>query len=307
MAAESSMKIRADRRAPAGIVDEVDSAGGILTLTDTVFGFFEDGEGSTESCTNDRVQTTYAEEEDEDEEEEENSINNAERKAFWESQHQILKAALSRTSSLELRIRKDTEQALRDSRAEGPVCVCPKPVMGGCRNCFLRDVSDRLRKAGYDSAICKSKWRSSPDIPSGEHSYIDVVSTSSSKKSSVRVVIEVDFRAEFEMARASAEYSNLIDRLPQVFVGKKERLGNLIKILCGAAKTCMKENKMHMGPWRKHKYMQAKWLGTCERTTPSPVFSVGISERQRKRRASMLTFDLGDNLPSMHCTAVEVL
>lgn len=145
-------------------------------------------------------------------------------------------------------------------------------------------------------------------IIAGEHSYIDVMSSSSSKKSSVRVVIEVDFRAEFEMARASAEYSNLIDRLPNVFVGKAERLGNLIKILCGAAKKCMKENKMHMGPWRKHKYMQAKWLGTCERTTPpSPVFSVGISERQRKRRASMLTFDLGDKLPSMHGTAVEVL
>ncbi|KAF9604113.1 hypothetical protein IFM89_002788 [Coptis chinensis] len=65
----------------------------------------------------------------------------------------------------------------------------------GCRKCLMSDISDGLCKAGYNSvickskwrsspdipsagynsAICKSKWRSSPDIPSGEHTYIDVV------------------------------------------------------------------------------------------------------------------------------------
>lgn len=137
-----------------------------------------------------------------------------------------------------------------------------------------------------------------------------MVTTSSSKKRSLRVVVELDFRAEFEMARASPEYNRLIEPLPHVFVGKAERLGSLIKILCDAAKKCMKENKMHMGPWRKHKYVQAKWLGTCERIAPAVPFSVGLSDpdnRQRKLTASMLTFHLLDNLPPMHRPAVEVV
>jgi len=34
----------------------------------------------------------------------------------------------------------------------------------------MREVSGRLQKAGYNSAVCKTKWRSSPDIPSGKYS-----------------------------------------------------------------------------------------------------------------------------------------
>nr|DAD20963.1 TPA_asm: hypothetical protein HUJ06_022426 [Nelumbo nucifera] len=215
-------------------------------------------------------------------------------------------ATLSRTSSLESKIRQATKEALRESQLKGNICVCRRPVTGGCRSCLQREVSDHLRKAGYDCAICKSKWRSSPDIPSGEHTYLDVLEKSP-KKGEVRVVIELNFRAEFEVARAKDEYNRLINRLPEVFVGKAERLRTLIKILCSAAKECLKENKMHMAPWRKHKYMQAKWFGPCERTTPAPLFPVGFSDRPAKPRASMLTFDLLEKLPNLHCTAVEVV
>ena len=121
------------------------------------------------------------------------------------------------------------------------------------------------------------------------------------------MVIELNFRAEFEMAKANQEYKQLINRLPEVYVGKTERLKALIKILCSAAKECMKEKKMHLGPWRKLKYMQSKWAGTCERTTPAPYFPGGFSDRPPKSRASMLTCDLSETLPVWHCTAVQVL
>lgn len=140
----------------------------------------------------------------------------------------------------------------------------------------------------------------------GEHTYIDVVDKSS-KKGEIRVVVELNFRAEFEMARASQEYNQLVGKLPGVFVGKAERLRGLIKIICSAAKKCMKERKMHMGPWRKQKYMQAKWFGTFKRTTSTTFLPEGFSTRLQRPKASMLTFDLLDKLPGMHCTAVEVL
>ena len=126
----------------------------------------------------------------------------------------------------------------------------------------------------------------------------------------MRVIVELNFRAEFEMARGSEDYNRLVRRLPEMFVGKVERLSNIIKILCMAAKKCLKQKKMHMGPWRKQRYMQAKWLGQCERNTSTNSLCMGYSERipkPSKPKASMLTVDLLEKLPSMHCMAVEVV
>lgn len=135
---------------------------------------------------------------------------------------------------------------------------------------------------------------------------MDVLETTS-RKGEVRVIIELNFRAEFEMARASEEYNGLVQQLPEVFVGKVERLQSIIRILCSAAKRCMKEKRMHIGPWRKHRYMLAKWLGPCERRAPLPTLPIGLSGQPRRPRASMLTIDLTGKLPGMHQTAVEVV
>ncbi|KAJ6824340.1 uncharacterized protein M6B38_382695 [Iris pallida] len=231
------------------------------------------------------------------------SVAVVESKAFWLEQHALLEDALSRPSQTETRIHSDTEEALTRMRSAGTSCACSKELC--CRNCTLRDVVDRLRDAGYNSAVCKSKWRRSLDIPSGEHSYADVVAAAkSAKRSPVRVVIELNFREEFEMARASREYNGLVGRLPEVFVGKSERLRSVIRVMCSAAKRCMKENRMHIAPWRKHRYMESKWLSaTCDRMSPSLLIPARVPEHERpaaRLRASMLTFDL-------HCTAVEVL
>lgn len=135
---------------------------------------------------------------------------------------------------------------------------------------------------------------------------MDVLETS--KKGVTRVIIELNFRAEFEMARASEEYNGLVRQLPEVFIGKAERLQSIIRILCAAAKKCMKDQHMHIGPWRKQRYMEAKWLGPCERrSAPLPTLPIGLVGRPRKPRASMLTAGLTGKLPGMHCTPVEVV
>lgn len=121
------------------------------------------------------------------------------------------------------------------------------------------------------------------------------------------MIIELNFRAEFEMARANEEYNMLIKRLPEMFVGKIERLLGLVKILCAAAKKCMKEKKMHMGPWRKHCYMQAKWLRTCERTAFSPPLSSGFSGHLAPPAISTLTADMMNNFTNLHRSEVKVV
>ncbi|KAG2397201.1 uncharacterized protein HKW66_Vig0145630 [Vigna angularis] len=230
-------------------------------------------------------------------------------KAFWEEKDQLLKGILCRTSSCEKKVREATKEIMREMDNSEMVCSCRRQVVAkNCRNCMLKELCHRLLNLGYNCAICKSKWRSSSEIISGEHSYLEVREDLSKSKREVKVVIELSFRGEFEMACANEEYKELIKRLPEVFVGKAERLRALVKIMCSAAKRCMKEKKMHIGPWRKHKYMEAKWFGTCERSTMEPLLLMNSATRQPKPKASMLTFDLLlDNIQGLHCTTVEVV
>ncbi|XP_022724173.1 uncharacterized protein LOC111280903 [Durio zibethinus] len=286
------------------------------SLSDMEFGFLEDGDQEIPghgSCKSDELRGNNEmidgrgdlgdDDDGEAKEDDGSSVEN--NKSFWESQHQALQATLCRSTSLESRIRNATKEALKDIQRARTVCACGKSMAESCRNCLMREVSSRLQNAGFNSAICRSKWRSSPDIPSGEHKFLDVIENS--RKGDVRVIIELNFRSEFEMARASEEYNRLVQRLPEVFVGKVERLNNVIKIVCLAAKKCMKEKKMHMGPWRKHRYMQAKWLKSCERNTSTKSLSVGYSGRLPKPRASLLTVDLLEKLSNVRCTAVQVV
>ncbi|KAL1327159.1 hypothetical protein HN51_037247 [Arachis hypogaea] len=251
---------------------------------------------------------------DDDEEEEDGDSNNNNGDAnesitFWQNQYQLLQANIQRTSSLESRIRNEAKEAVEELR-RSPEMVCSCSGSGrqvdasSCRNCLMRQVSRRLQGAGFDSAICKTKWRTSPNLPAGEHTFVDVIDNTSSKRGDIiRVIIEVNFRAEFEMAKTCEEYNRLVQRLPEVFVGKVERLNNIIKVLCMGAKRCMKENKMHMGPWRKQRYMSAKWLGPCDRNTSTTPLSMGHSQSKRmpkpKAKASMLTVDLHHLTPAV--------
>ncbi|CAN4092007.1 unnamed protein product [Withania somnifera] len=277
-----------------------------INISDTVFGFLDDVSPRI-------IDTNFCiENEEEEEDEEKKGYENVEDNQFWETQLQLLQSILYRNTSLESQIRSITKETIKE--ANGIIYSCRSTADDGCRNCLMKAVCSRLQIAGFNSAICKSKWKNSSDIPSGEHTFIDMIDSSNSKKREVRIIIELNFRAEFEMARGCKEYNRLVKILPEVFVGKIERLLSLIKILCAAAKKCMKDKKMYIGPWRKQKYMQAKWLKTCERVEVAKLsYSSAIGDEFSNRppprpMASMLTVDLLEILPSLPLiTAVEVV
>lgn len=273
------------------VVGEV-AAGSEMSLANMVLGFYEEAE-----------KERWPEDGGGGDGRDDEGSSGAGSRAFWQEQHSQLHEALAKTSSAESRIQPDTEEAIRQMRSTPGVCPCAsRAAAGGCRSCMLRFVAERLRDAGYNSAICRSKWSRSPDIPSGEHTYVDVVVPTRSGKA-VRVVIEPNFRAKFEMARGGAEYKALVAALPEVFVGRAEKLRGVIRVMCAAAKQCARESNMHMAPWRKHRYMEAKWLSTPERVAPGAGtgVAVGSPEKQPRFRASMLTLDFGGR------TAVEVV
>lgn len=84
-----------------------------------------------------------------------------------------------------------------------------------------------------------------------------------------RLVLDIDFRAQFEIARPTKEYAALLQLLPPVYVGNSDRLLQIVKIMADCVKISLKAKGMHIPPWRTYKYMVSKWLGSYRRTTNS--------------------------------------
>ncbi|XP_074316782.1 uncharacterized protein LOC141653044 [Silene latifolia] len=126
-------------------------------------------------------------------------------------------------------------------------------------------VVEGLMALGHDAAICKSKWEKSPSFPAGEYEYVDVMAGGE------RLIIDIDFRSEFVVARSTKTYKSILQTLPNIFVGKSDRLSKIICILSEAAKQSLKKKGMHIPPWRKADYVQAKWLSPPTRLVASPA------------------------------------
>ncbi|KAL8486490.1 hypothetical protein ACS0TY_023246 [Phlomoides rotata] len=122
-------------------------------------------------------------------------------------------------------------------------------------------VTDDLIGLGYNASVCKSKWDKSSSIPAGEYEYIDVIIEGE------RMIIDVDFRSEFEIARSTSSYKAILQCLPSIFVGKSDRLLQILLIASEAARQSLKKKGMHIAPWRKAEYINSKWLGPHTRIT----------------------------------------
>ncbi|KAK7304554.1 hypothetical protein VNO77_42435 [Canavalia gladiata] len=134
---------------------------------------------------------------------------------------------------------------------------------------YRRNVMSFLREKGYDAAICKTRWDSSCGITAGNNEFIDMVQSGPSTWQK-RYFVDLDFVGQFEIARPTSEYSEILNYVPRIFVGTEEELKRTVRVLCGAAKRCLRSRGLTLPPWRKNQYMQKKWFAPYRRTT-NPV------------------------------------
>ncbi|XP_058109646.1 uncharacterized protein LOC131252893 [Magnolia sinica] len=136
---------------------------------------------------------------------------------------------------------------------------------GPCNaGCIRQSLVKLLRLSGYDTAVCISKWQGFGKVPGGDHEYIDVIPTGSNG-SSERLIIDIDFRSHFEIARAVESYDAILTSLPVVYVGPFSELKQFLQVMVEAARSSLKQNSMPLPPWRSLAYLQAKWQSTYER------------------------------------------
>ncbi|KAF8732117.1 hypothetical protein HU200_000397 [Digitaria exilis] len=147
-----------------------------------------------------------------------------------------------------------------------------------------RAVADGLRALGYDAAVCTSRWEKGPSHPAGEHEYIDVLvveTKTTPEATATRLVVEVDFRSEFEVVRPTKAYRSTLQALPPVFVGTTDRLGRVVALVADAARQSLRKRGLHFPPWRKPEYMRAKWLSpharACSGEEVTPATSTTVT------------------------------
>lgn len=140
---------------------------------------------------------------------------------------------------------------------------------------FRRALMRRLRAAGYDAGVCKSRWEASGGITAGTYEYIDVVAPASRGQKS-RYIVDADFRAGLEVARATAEYAVVVAAVPaSVVVAREEAVGRAVRVAADAARRSLRSHGLHVPPWRKNRYMLAKWLGPYKRSTATSSSASG--------------------------------
>ncbi|XP_042026895.1 uncharacterized protein LOC121774045 [Salvia splendens] len=111
------------------------------------------------------------------------------------------------------------------------------------------------------AGICKSKWERSGGQPSGSYEYIDV------NAGGGRYIVEVSLAGKFTIARPTAAYASLLNEFPAIFVGRPEEMKEVVKQMSKAIRKSMKSVGLNVPPWRRVRYMQAKWFSSYKRTT----------------------------------------
>ncbi|KAF3775733.1 hypothetical protein EJ110_NYTH45469 [Nymphaea thermarum] len=103
----------------------------------------------------------------------------------------------------------------------------------------------RIRMEGYDVSLCRSSWVCSTGCPGGDTLWVN------ESQHPERLMVDIDFRSQLEIARPTTAYTQLYNNLPSVFVGTEQKLNKVISLACFAAKKSLTESGLHIPPWRK--------------------------------------------------------
>ncbi|XP_022751993.1 uncharacterized protein LOC111300630 [Durio zibethinus] len=150
-------------------------------------------------------------------------------------------------------------------------------------------VAMMLKMNGFDASLCQTSWVTSSGCPAGDYEYVDVV-MGNENGDTMRLLVDIDFKSQFELARPTPTYKQLTDALPSIFVGTEEKLKKIISVLCSAAKQSIREAGLHVPPWRTTTYMQSKWLSACRKVAAMNIAGFGGENSEVKPKGGAHSF-----------------
>ncbi|RWV95808.1 hypothetical protein GW17_00041532 [Ensete ventricosum] len=132
------------------------------------------------------------------------------------------------------------------------------------------------------------------ETTAGEHEYIDVIIVGE------RLLVDVDFRSEFQIARSTKSYAAVLQSLPSVFVGKEDRVSQIVAVVSEAARLSLKKKGLYFPPWRKPEYIRSKWLAPFERSTTPSDHKQAVEETRASEEKAKTENPRGDASTTDH-------
>lgn len=141
----------------------------------------------------------------------------------------------------------------------------------GCTSMRKSGLVKCLKKDGYNASLCHTHWPTTLSCPGGEHEFIEILQREGKRpERAKRVIVDLDFKSQFELARPTSHYKELCDMLPSVFVGDERKLNKIVSILCSEAENSFLERGLHVPPWRTPCYMHSKWSSPSQKLPSNP-------------------------------------
>eukprot|EP00884_Botryococcus_braunii_P006113 jgi/Botrbrau1/15502/Bobra.43_2s0119.1 len=118
-----------------------------------------------------------------------------------------------------------------------------------------------LSKAGYRVAIRTAKGGGSGRtcFDNLRHHHI-LVFPNDSTRSEDAYIVDISFRDQFRMRRATPLYSAVLEAVPHPFVGNRRQLLEMLKVLSDQMAKAFQENDEACPPWRRYCALVSKWL-----------------------------------------------
>jgi len=72
-------------------------------------------------------------------------------------------------------------------------------------------------------------------------------------------IVDPKFKEQFEIARPTPEYLEILKDVPNIFIGTKKQLFNTILFIVQASHISFFTSGLHIPPWRKEQSVLSKW------------------------------------------------
>ena len=102
------------------------------------------------------------------------------------------------------------------------------------------------------------------------------------------IIIDCHFKDQFRIGQHTQQYQQVLNGLPEVFVGSATRLAPLVELLCSEMAVAFKECSVTCPPWRHPRSMISKWLPAKAQDT---LVGRSSANQARSSRSDSLSSD----------------
>lgn len=127
-----------------------------------------------------------------------------------------------------------------------------------------------------------------------------VVEVPNAENTTESLIVDIDFRAQFELAQPTLLYQELMNNMDAEFIGSERFLRDAVQVLCDEMALAFKDQGQHPPPWRRMSSMLSKWcprrsedIAPSSRAVPEDMLKdmekkgiVGVST-QKLRQSSL--------------------